>query len=110
MNNANVNNFKGMNPDEARKAMEMIQSYKRDLDRETSQAGTSINERLTTAFAGQQVAAMQGFVDRLNAALQNLYKYLDGADSNFAAKFNEIISSYETSDANVSSTYSASLN
>ena len=48
---------------------------------------------------------MQNFVERLNAALQNLYKYLDGAESNFASKFNEVITSYEVSDTNVSQSY-----
>ena len=29
---------------------------------------------------------MQGFIDRINAALERLYTYLDGNESNFAQK------------------------
>lgn len=99
-------NFKGMDPELAKKAMALISSKKADLDSESSAASTSINEYITKAFAGAQTSAMQGFVTQLNDALQNLYKYLDGADSNFASKFNEVISSYEQSDTNVAQSYS----
>lgn len=99
-------NFKGMDPELAKKAMELIKDMKEDLDNEASKATSNINEKITGAFAGTQTEAMQGFVERLNVALQNLYKYLDGNESNFASKFNEVIASYETSDENVKKSYS----
>lgn len=99
-------NFKGMDPELARKAMALISATKASLDAESAAATASLNEKLSDAFSGAQTVAMQGFVDQINGALQNLYKYLDGNDSNFAQKFNEIITSYEVSDANVASTYS----
>ena len=51
---------------------------------------------------------MQGFIDRINAALEKLYTYLDGNESNFALTFEKTIQSYETSDENVSQTYANS--
>lgn len=102
-------NFKGMNPTLAKAAMELIQTKKTELDRESNTAGLAINEAITNAFAGSQSTAMQGFVTEINNALQSLYKYLDGADSNFASKFTEVIKSYEDSDANVSATYSGGV-
>ena len=87
--------------------MALISSKKAELDTESASATTSINEKITGAFAGAQTEAMQGFVERLNNALQNLYKYLDGADSNFASKFNDVITSYEVSDTNVSESYNS---
>lgn len=98
-------NFKGMDPELARRAMELIRTKKSELDSESSSATTAVSERITNAFAGAQTASMQGFVERINNALQNLYKYLDGNESNFAQKFNEVIQSYEVSDENVSKSY-----
>ena len=99
-------NFKGMDPDLARNAMALISDKKVELDSESAASSSAISERIAGAFAGAQTEAMQNFVERLNAALQNLYKYLDGAESNFASKFNEVIKSYEDSDINVSQSYS----
>ena len=100
-----MNGFKGMDPEKAKVAMAKIQEKKSKLDNESRAATASLNEKITKAFAGAQTQSMQGFVTRINDALQNLYKYLDGADSNFAQKFKEVIKSYEVSDQNVSSSY-----
>lgn len=98
-------NFKGMDPALARTAMEKIKAKKAELDTESRYASTVLKEKVSNAFAGQQTNNMQNFIDRINDALEKLYKYLDGADSNFAQKFNEIIQSYETSDENVAQSY-----
>lgn len=97
--------FKGMDPDLAKVAMDLIVSKKAELDATSSSARDSIQSGINSAFSGEQVFSMQGFVERLNAALQNLYKYLDGESSSFAQTFNEIIASYQESDANVASGY-----
>lgn len=103
------NDFKGMNPELAKAAMGLIQSKKTALDSASKTATTNINVAITGAFAGTQATAMEGFVTDINNALENLYKCLDGADSNFASKFAEVIKSYEVSDANVASSYSSSV-
>lgn len=103
------NDFKGMNPELAKTAMGLIKSKKTDLDSASKNATDNIKTAIASAFAGAQVTAMEGFVTDINTALENLYKCLDGADSNFASKFEEVIKSYEDSDANVASSYSSSV-
>jgi flagellum-specific peptidoglycan hydrolase FlgJ len=103
-------NFKGMDPELAKVAMNKIKTLKASLESESNAAAGSINEKLVGAFAGSQTGAMQSFVDTINGALRGLYNYLDGKDSNFANKFNEIIASYEVSDENVKQSFSSNLN
>lgn len=100
-------NDKGMDPDFAKKAMEKIIAKKAELANATSTANSNINDVVSKAFSGQQVGAMQGFVGRINEALQELYNYLDGKDSSFAQTLNDAIASYETSDTTVASDYSS---
>lgn len=98
-------NFMGMDPELAKVAMEKIRTKKSELDTESKAASSSLTEKVNSAFAGSQTASMQGFVERINAALENLYSYLDGKESNFAQKFEEVIQSYVKSDENVSQSY-----
>lgn len=98
-------NFMGMDPELARSAMEKIRTKKADLDTESKVASSALRDKVNSAFAGSQTASMQGFIDRINAALEKLYQYLDGNESNFAQKFEEVIKSYQTSDENVSQSY-----
>ena len=85
--------------------MEKIRTRKADLDTESKVASSALRDKVNSAFAGSQTASMQGFIDRINAALEKLYQYLDGNESNFAQKFEEVIKSYQTSDENVSQSY-----
>ena len=101
-------NMFGMDPDLARVAMEKIKTKKSELDAESKASTSSLREKVNSAFAGTQTGSMQGFIDRINAALEKLYTYLDGAESNFATTFEKTIQSYVTSDENVSSTYQSS--
>lgn len=98
-------NFMGMDPELAKVAMNKIKAKKADLDTESKSASSSLRDKVNNAFAGSQTASMQGFIDRINAALEKLYTYLDGNESNFAQKFEETIQSYVTSDENVSQSY-----
>ena len=98
-------NFMGMDPELARSAMEKIRTKKADLDTESKAASSALRDKVNSAFAGSQTSSMQGFIDRINAALEKLYQYLDGNESNFAQKFEEVIKSYQTSDENVSQSY-----
>ena len=100
-------NYKGMDPELAKLAMDMIIAKKAELASATNSANGNINDAVSRAFAGEQVGAMQGFVGRINDALQELYNYLDGKDSSFAQTLNEAIASYETSDTTVASDYSS---
>lgn len=100
-------NFKGMDPELAKSAMNKIKALKTSLETESSAASSAINEKLAGAFAGSQTSAMQSFVETINGALSRLYNCLDGNDSNFANKFNEIIASYEASDENVKQSFSS---
>ena len=100
-------NYKGMDPELAKSAMDMIIAKKAELASATNSANSNINDAVSRAFAGEQVGAMQGFVGRINDALQELYNYLDGKDSSFAQTLNEAIASYETSDTTVASDYSS---
>lgn len=98
-------NFMGMDPELAKVAMNKIKAKKADLDTESKGASSALRDKVNNAFAGSQTASMQGFIDRINAALEKLYTYLDGNESNFAQKFEETIQSYVTSDENVSQSY-----
>lgn len=98
-------NFMGMDPELAKVAMEAIRTKKAELDKESKNASSALSEKVTAAFAGSQTGSMQGFIERINAALENLYSYLDGKESNFAQKFEEVIQSYVTSDENVNQSY-----
>lgn len=100
-------NFMGMDPELAKTAMEKIRAKKSELDTESKNASSSLRDKVNNAFAGSQTSSMQSFIDRINAALENLYAYLDGKESNFAQKFEEVIQSYVTSDENVSQTYNS---
>jgi len=100
--------WNGMETDGAKVVMQNMIAKKGELSAETSNANTSIQEQINSAFAGDQVFAMQGYVDRLNNALQELYKYIDGNESSFAQNLNEYIVSYETSDTNVAQGYNSS--
>ncbi len=101
-------NYKGMDPALAKGAMEKIVSKKSELDIESKNASSSLKDKVNNAFAGSQTSSMQSFIDRINAALENLYSYLDGKDSNFAQLLEEAIQSYEVSDENVSQSYNSS--
>ena len=101
-------NFMGMDPELAKVTMNKIKSKKNELDTESRNATSALRDKVNSAFAGSQTASMQGFIDRINAALERLYTYLDGNESNFAQKFEEVIQSYVTSDENVSQTYTNS--
>lgn len=101
-------NFMGMDPELAKIAMGKIKSKKAELDTESKNSSAILREKTSLAFAGEQVNAMQGFIDRINAALEKLYTVLDGSESNFAQKFEEVIQSYVTSDENVSQSYTNS--
>lgn len=103
------NTFKGMDPELAKQAMEKIVTKKGELDVESKSSSVSLKEKVHNAFAGTQTGAMDGYIERINAALENLYTYLDGNESNFAKTFNNVISSYEQSDENVTSSYDGSL-
>lgn len=98
-------NFMGMDPELAKVAMNKIKTKKSELDAESKSSSSALRDKVNNAFAGSQTASMQGFIDRINAALEKLYTYLDGNESNFAQKFEQIIQSYVTSDENVSQTY-----
>lgn len=98
-------NFMGMDPELAKVAMNKIKTKKSELDAESKNSSSALRDKVNNAFAGSQTASMQGFIDRINAALEKLYTYLDGNESNFAQKFEQIIQSYVTSDENVSQTY-----
>ena len=103
-----MNNMYGMDPVLARQAMDKIKSMKSELDTESRNTTSVLREKVSNAFAGTQTGSMQGFIDRINAALEKLYTYLDGNESNFALTFEKTIQSYETSDENVSQTYANS--
>lgn len=100
-------NFMGMDPELAKVAMNKIKAKKQELDQESKGSSSSLRDKVNNAFAGSQTASMQGFIDRINAALEKLYSYLDGNESNFAQKFEEVIQSYITSDENVSQSYNS---
>ena len=100
--------FQGMDPELAKQAMEKIKTKKAELDRESKSSSSSLRDKVNSTFAGTQTGSMQGFIDRINAALEKLYTYLDGNESNFAQKFNEVIQSYVESDENVSQSYNNS--
>lgn len=102
-----MNNMYGMDPELARQAMDKIKAKKSELDTESKSATSSLNDKVSNAFAGSQTGSMQGFIERINAALEKLYTYLDGNESNFATTFEKTIQSYEQSDENVSQTYSS---
>ena len=72
-------NFMGMDPELAKVAMNKIKSKKNELDTESRNATSALRDKVNSAFAGSQTASMQGFIDRINAALERLYTYLDGA-------------------------------
>ena len=103
-----MGDFKGMNPALAKTAMAKIQSKKAELDTESKTASSVLNDCVTRAFAGTQTGAMQGFVERINVALEKLYSYLDGSESNFASTLDKAIESYVVSDENVGSAYNNS--
>ena len=84
-------NFMGMDPELAKVAMNKIKSKKNELDTESRNATSALRDKVNSAFAGSQTASMQGFIDRINAALERLYTYLDGNESNFAQKFEAYI-------------------
>ena len=96
----------GMDPELAKQAMEKIKNKKAELDTESRSATAALTEKVSLAFAGTQTSSMQGFIDRINAALEKLYSFLDGNESNFAQAFEKTIQSYITSDENVSQSYS----
>lgn len=101
-------NFMGMDPELAKVAMNKIKAKKQELDNESRSASSSLRDKVNNAFAGTQTAAMQGFISKINTALEKLYTYLDGNESNFAQRFEETIQSYVTSDENVSQSYNNS--
>lgn len=101
-------NFLGMDPELAKQAMVKIQAKKVDLERESKNSSASLTDKVNNAFTGTQTSSMNDFIARINVALEKLYAYLDGNESNFAQKFNEVIQSYITSDENVSQSYSNS--
>lgn len=101
-------NFMGMDTDLAKVAMDKIKSKKTELDTESKNSSASLREKTSLAFAGEQVNAMQDFIDRINAALEKLYTVLDGSESNFAQKFEEVISSYVDSDKIVQDSFAKS--
>lgn len=101
---------KGMDPELAKIAMGLITSKKEALVAANNNATEEIKENIVAAFPGAQTTAMQTCVDGINEAIKKLYEFLDGNESNFAKKFNEVIKSYEDSDANVAATYSSELN
>lgn len=103
-----MNDFKGMDPELARKAKDLIVSKKEALDKASREGTIAINEGINAAFAGAQTSSMTTFVESINTAITNLYKHLEGNDSNFAKKFEEVIASYEASDANVAQSYNSS--
>ena len=103
-----MGDYKGMNIAKATDAMGMIQELKKQLTTESTTATTSLTDCVGKAFAGSQTGAMQGYITRINEALENLYSYLDGKESNFATTFNEAINSYAVSDENVASSYNNS--
>ncbi len=98
-------NMLGMDPEKAKTAMNKVKGMKSALQAESTKATTVLNEKVNAAFAGTQTSSMQGFISRINASLEKLYSYLDGNDSNFAKTFGEAITSYVTSDQNVSNSY-----
>ena len=103
-----MENFLGMDPELAKVAMNKIKTKKSELDTESKNASSALRDKVNTAFAGEQTGSMQGYIDRINAALEKLYTFLDGNESNFAQKFEEVIQSYVTSDENVSQSYASS--
>lgn len=101
-------NFMGMDTELAKVAMDKIKSKKAELDTESKSSSASLSEKTSLAFAGEQVEAMQGFINRINAALEKVYAVLDGDDSTFAKKFASVIDSYEQSDKNVQESFTKS--
>lgn len=100
-------NFFGMDPELAKVAMQKIVDKKNDLVNESRSASSALKDKVNNAFAGAQTSSMQSYIDQINTALEGLYSYLDGNESNFAQKFNEIIQSYVASDENVNSSYNS---
>lgn len=102
-----MNNYKGMNTKDAQIVMGQIVDKKADVSKKTKEVTGIIIDEIVKAFSGNQVGAMQGFVGRVDEALQELYNYLDGKDSSFAQTLNEFIGSYDVSDETVASDYNS---
>lgn len=98
-------NFLGMDPELAKTAMNKIKTKKAELDTESKRASSALRDKVNNAFAGTVASSMQEYINKINTALEGLYNYLDGNDSNFANKFNEYIQSYITSDENLNQSY-----
>ena len=63
-------NFMGMDPELAKVAMNKIKSKKNELDTESRNATSALRDKVNSAIAGSQTARMQGFIDRITAALE----------------------------------------
>lgn len=97
--------LKGIDTVKAQNVMKAIQRLKSLLDSEYTQASSRLKNYVNDAFAGTQKDAINGYIDRLNKIIQNLYSYLDGDKSTFAITLNEVISSYVQSDVNVATSF-----
>ena len=102
---ANVNNYFGMDLAEAPKAVRAIKTFKGQLDSESKKINSGLKGAVNDAFAGKQTAAMATYIARINEALQELYKFLDGNEDSFTVLFEKNKRSYEESDTTVQSGY-----
>lgn len=99
----NVNNYFGMDLNEAPKAVRSIKTFKGQLDSESKKINAGLKNAVNDAFAGSQTVAMASYIARINAALQNLYKFLDGNEDSFTVLFEKNKKSYQESDKTVQS-------
>ncbi len=102
-NNNNNNNILGMDPELAKTAARKMDSIKNALKERVEKSDKMLRERVNAAFYGNQSEAMEGFIQKVHAALSDLYKYLDSesTDSSFAIVYHKVIQSYIQSDENV---------
>ena len=99
----NVNNYFGMDLTEAPKAVRSIKTFKSQLDTESKKINSGLKNAVNDAFAGSQTGAMAAYIVRINNALQELYKFLDGNEESFTVLFEKNKKSYQESDVIVQS-------